>query len=83
MHTLHCLSRSIIYCCSGAVHHNGQDTMRMLQDKESSEGRSKLPQGFPVILLHDLVDGAQVGDSVEVTGVILQQVLGAVPNGAI
>lgn len=53
----------------------------VLQDTESSEGRSKLPGGFPVVLLHDMVDSAQVGDVVEVTGVIQQQTLGAIPNG--
>lgn len=53
-----------------------------VQDTESSEGRSKLPGGFPVVLLHDMVDSAQVGDVVEVTGVIRQQALGPLPNGA-
>jgi DNA replicative helicase MCM subunit Mcm2 (Cdc46/Mcm family) len=52
-----------------------------VQDIESSEGRSKLPGGFPVVLLHDLVDSAQVGDVIEVTGVIRQKSLGQTPNG--
>lgn len=35
-----------------------------------------------MVLLHDLVDAAQVGDVVEVTGVIRQQTTGQIGGGA-
>lgn len=54
-----------------------------MQDATSAEGKTRLPRGFPVVLLHDLVESCQVGDRVEVTGAILQQAQAPLPsNGA-
>jgi hypothetical protein len=52
-----------------------------LQESSSSSAATQLPKGFPVILMHDAADSCHVGDSVEITGLLLLQLQGAVSSG--
>ena len=42
----------------------------------------RLPQGLMAVLMHDLADTCQVGDAVEMTGVILHRFSGSIGGGA-
>ena len=53
-----------------------------MQEGNSSSNVGQQPKGFPVLLLHDLADCCRVGEVVEVTGVVLLQLQGALASGA-
>jgi DNA replicative helicase MCM subunit Mcm2 (Cdc46/Mcm family) len=54
-----------------------------LQASSYNASAAQMPRGLPVVLMHELADCCQVGDEVEVTGVIVQQAQGALAPGAV
>lgn len=55
--------------------------LRYMQESGRTAAAAQLPKGLPVLLLHELADSCQVGDRVEVTGILLLQMQGAVSSG--
>jgi hypothetical protein len=55
----------------------------LLQENGCSLSAGHLARGFPVLLLHDLADCCQVGDIVEVTGMVVLQLQSSLGSGAI
>ena len=54
-----------------------------VQENGGSAAAARLPKGFPIVLLHELADSCQVGDDVEVTGILQLQLQGTVVSGAV
>jgi DNA replicative helicase MCM subunit Mcm2 (Cdc46/Mcm family) len=55
---------------------------KCVQASNYNAAAAQMPHGFPVVLMHELADCCQVGDEVEVTGVIVQQAQGTMAAGA-
>jgi DNA replicative helicase MCM subunit Mcm2 (Cdc46/Mcm family) len=53
-----------------------------VQASNYNAAAAQMPRGFPVVLMHELAGCCQVGDEIEVTGIIVQQAQGAIAAGA-